>query len=203
MAADQTASPPIYPVILCGGSGARLWPLSRALYPKQFLPLAAERTMLQETVLRFAPGQRFAPPVLLCNGEHRFIVAEQLQAAGIAPVRIVLEPVGRNTAPAACVAALLLLREVPDALMLLSPADQVVADPPVLHAAIDAGTALARAGRLVTFGVPPDAPHTGYGYIKGAAPLDPCHTSQADTDRRTNSAWSGATPGDLRKNRLL
>ena len=172
MAADQTAAPPIYPVILCGGSGNRLWPLSRTLYPKQFLPLAAERTMLQETALRFAPGPRFAPPVLLCNDEHRFIVAEQLQAAGIAPARIVLEPVGRNTAPAACVAAMLLVREDADALMLLSPADHVVADDGALHAAIEAGAALARAGRLVTFGVPADAPHTGYGYIKAARPID-------------------------------
>ena len=172
MAAARPAAPPIHPVILCGGSGTRLWPLSRALYPKQFLALAAERTMLQETALRFAPGPCFAPPLLLCNDEHRFIVAEQLQAAGIAPARIVLEPVGRNTAPAACVAALVLVRENADALMLLSPADHVVAERAALHAAIEAGAALARAGRLVTFGVPPDAPHTGYGYIKAAEPID-------------------------------
>ncbi len=172
MAADLTAAPPIHPVILCGGSGTRLWPLSRALYPKQFLPLAAERTMLQETALRFASGPRFAPPLLLCNDEHRFIVAEQLQVAGIAPARIVLEPVGRNTAPAACVAALLLVREDADALMLLSPADHVVADDDALRAVLEAGVNLARAGRLVTFGVPPETPHTGYGYIKAAAPID-------------------------------
>src|SRR6202161_3118746 len=100
------AKPVVHPVILSGGSGTRLWPMSRAHYPKQFLPLASERTLLQEAALRVAEGERFAAPMFIANDEHRFILAEQLRTIGVTPRAIVLEPTGRNTAPAACVAAL-------------------------------------------------------------------------------------------------
>lgn len=154
----------IHPVILCGGSGTRLWPLSRADYPKQLLRLIGDNTMLQDTALRFS-GPGFQPPLLLCNETHRFLLAEQLRQAGIAPARIVLEPVGRNTAPAAAIAALMLTAQDSDALMLISPADHVIADPAGLAAAIHQAAALAADGSLVTFGITPDAPETGYGYI--------------------------------------
>lgn len=162
----------IHPVILSGGSGTRLWPLSRALYPKQFLPLACERTLLQDTALRLAAPELFLPPLVICNAEHRFIVAEQLRAAGIAAERIVLEPVGRNTAPAAAVAALLLGADEPDALVLIAPADHVVAEPSKLLEAYAKASRLADDGRLVTFGVAPDKPYAGYGYIERGAPLE-------------------------------
>ncbi len=166
MAADPETRKVIHPVVLCGGTGTRLWPLSRALYPKQFLPLAADETMLQQTLRRFEDPALFGAPILLCGDEHRFIVAEQLRAIGIAPARILLEPVGRNTAPAAALAALLLSRTEPEALMLVSPADHVIADRPAMHEALAAAADRAAAGDLVTFGVPPASPHTGYGYIK-------------------------------------
>src|SRR6478752_9480548 len=107
----------ITPVLLSGGSGTRLWPVSRALYPKQLLPMTAERTMFQETVARFSTAPDFAPPIIVCNDEHRFIIASQIQAVGITPERIVLEPLGRNTAPAAAVAALLLSGSSKETLM--------------------------------------------------------------------------------------
>jgi mannose-1-phosphate guanylyltransferase / mannose-6-phosphate isomerase len=159
----------IHPVILSGGSGTRLWPMSRAQYPKQFLPLVSERTLLQEAVLRVGDPARFAAPTIIANDEHRFIVAEQLRLAVIKPRAIVLEPMGRNTAPAACVAALTLAAE-PDALLLLLPSDHAVANLPAFLAAIDCAAAAAAAGRLVTFGIDADRPETGYGYIhRGAA----------------------------------
>src|SRR5437868_7468817 len=113
----------ITPVLLSGGSGTRLWPVSRALYPKQLLPMTAERTMFQETARRFLGAAGFAPPLVVCNDEHRFIVAAQIQEAGVTPRKIVLEPLGRNTAPAAAIAALLLAEQSPDTLMLLAPSD--------------------------------------------------------------------------------
>jgi nucleotidyltransferase-like protein len=103
---DRDSRPALHPVILSGGSGTRLWPMSRAQYPKQLLPLLSERTLLQETALRVADGKQFAPPLIISNDEHRFIVAEQLRVAGVTPATIILEPLGRNTAPACCVAAL-------------------------------------------------------------------------------------------------
>jgi len=166
----------IHPVILCGGSGTRLWPLSRADYPKQLLRLIGDNTMLQDTAMRFArPG--FAPPLLLCNESHRFILAEQMREIGTAPARIVLEPVGRNTAPAAAIAALMLTAQDSEALMLISPADHIIADPDGLTAAIRDAAPLAATGSLVTFGVTPDAPETGFGYIRRGAAIagGPCH----------------------------
>ena len=161
----------ITPVILSGGSGSRLWPLSRSLYPKQFLPLASELTMIQETALRVA-GERFAAPLVICNEEHRFIVAEQLRAQAVRPAEIILEPVGRNTAPAVCVAALKLLAAGEDGLMLVMPSDHVIAAPERFLEAIGKAAAAAAAGALVTFGITPARAETGYGYIKAGAKLD-------------------------------
>src|SRR6185312_767517 len=127
----------IHPVILSGGSGTRLWPLSRALYPKQLLPLLSERSLLQETALRVADVARFAPPIVIANDEQRFIVAEHLRRAEASPRAIVLEPMGRNTAPAVCIAALILLAAENDALMLVLPSDHAITALPAFLAAVD------------------------------------------------------------------
>jgi mannose-1-phosphate guanylyltransferase / mannose-6-phosphate isomerase len=161
----------IHPVILSGGSGTRLWPMSRAHYPKQFLPLTSRHSLLQEAVERVADA-RFAAPLFVANDDHRFILAEQLRALDVAPLAIVLEPIGRNTAPAACVAALALTASEPDALMLVMPSDHVITDLASFYGAIDRAAAAAGKGRLVTFGIDADRPETGYGYIKRGAPLD-------------------------------
>ncbi len=157
----------LIPVILSGGAGTRLWPLSRELMPKQLLKLTGERTLLQDTARRLG-----VPPVVVCNVEHRFIVAEQLREVGLEPRAVVIEPVGRNTAPAAAVAALMLADSDPDALMLLMPSDHLIADVPAFHRALEAAVPLAEAGRLVTFGIQPTNPNTGYGYIKRGKALD-------------------------------
>jgi mannose-1-phosphate guanylyltransferase/mannose-6-phosphate isomerase len=146
--------------------------MSRAHYPKQFLPLTSRHSLLQEAVQRVASDARFAAPLFVANDEHRFILAEQVRALEVTPIAIVLEPIGRNTAPAACVAALALSASEPDALMLVMPSDHVIADLPAFHAALDRAAAAARAGRLVTFGIEADRPETGYGYIKRGTPLD-------------------------------
>src|SRR3954468_10188623 len=143
----------ITPVLLSGGSGTRLWPVSRSLYPKQLLPMTGERTMFQETARRFTDAASFAPPLVICNDEHRFIIAAQIQDAGVTPNTIVLEPLGRNTAPAAAIAALLLTRQAPDTLMLLAPSDHVIDNLPAFLAAVQAAARAARQGRLVTFGI--------------------------------------------------
>ena len=156
----------LYPVILSGGSGTRLWPLSRAALPKQLLPLASELTLVQETVLRLDGLPDLAAPLIVCNNEHRFLIAEQMREIGIAPLGICLEPVGRNTAPAAAVAALVLTRRDPDAVMLLLPADHLIEDVAAFHAAVGEGLKAAGRGHLVTFGIVPGSPHTGYGYIQ-------------------------------------
>jgi mannose-1-phosphate guanylyltransferase / mannose-6-phosphate isomerase len=161
----------IHPVILSGGSGSRLWPMSRAHYPKQLLPLAGAQTMLQETARRVSGETGYQPPLIIANNEHRFIVAEQLQQAGVSPRSIILEPVGRNTAPAAAIAALLLVREAPDAIMALLPSDHVVSDKAGFDNAMDLALEAARDGGLVTFGVQPDRPETGYGYIRRGVEL--------------------------------
>jgi mannose-1-phosphate guanylyltransferase/mannose-6-phosphate isomerase len=153
------------PVVLSGGSGTRLWPLSRELYPKQLLPLVGEHTMLQDTVLRLG-GLDAAPAIVVCNDAHRFLVAEQLRQLDAAPQAIILEPVGRNTAPAIALAA---LRASPDALLLVLPADHVIRDVPAFQAAVRTAMPAAQAGKLVTFGIVPSTPETGYGYIKQAA----------------------------------
>jgi mannose-1-phosphate guanylyltransferase/mannose-6-phosphate isomerase len=161
----------IHPVILSGGSGTRLWPVSRSLYPKQLLPLATDRSMLQETALRIA-GPDFAAPLVICNVEHRFIIAEQLRELGITPAAILIEPVGRNTAPAVAVAAHFLARDLEETLMLVLPSDHLIADDAAFQRAVATAAQAAASGRLVTFGMTPDCPETGYGYIRRGDPLD-------------------------------
>ncbi|HLF97424.1 MAG TPA: mannose-1-phosphate guanylyltransferase/mannose-6-phosphate isomerase [Methylococcaceae bacterium] len=161
----------LYPVILSGGSGTRLWPLSREAYPKQLLPLASDRSLLQETVLRLTGLPAVADPLLVCNHGHRFLVAEQLRELDVSPLAIFLEPVGRNTAPAIAAAAYELLRRDEDAVMLVLPADHLILDVDAFQQAVArAGHAVAD-GNLVTFGIVPDRPETGYGYICQGQPL--------------------------------
>lgn len=162
----------IHPVILSGGSGTRLWPLSRQAYPKQLLPLMSERTMLQETAARTASDPGFVDPIIVCSDEHRFLVAEQLQDAGIEPRRIVLEPVARNTAPAAAVAALLVVAEDPEGVMLVQPSDHHIADAVAFRKAVSAGLGAAKQNFLCTFGIKPTRAETGYGYVAAGIPIE-------------------------------
>jgi mannose-1-phosphate guanylyltransferase/mannose-6-phosphate isomerase len=162
---------PVIPVILSGGTGTRLWPASRESLPKQLLPLVSDRTMIVETALR-APAQAgFAAPIIVCNEAHRFMVGEQLREAGITAARIVLEPEGRNSAPAIAAAAVLVAETDPDAPLWMMAADAAITDIPALHRAVAAAAAAARAGHVVTFGMTPTAAETGYGYIETGAAL--------------------------------
>jgi mannose-1-phosphate guanylyltransferase/mannose-6-phosphate isomerase len=156
----------MYPVILSGGSGTRLWPLSREHFPKQLLQLVGEGTLLQQTVTRLDGMRDVAEPIVVCNEEHRFLIGEQMRQIDKRPSAIVLEPVGRNTCPAVTLAALALKRQAEDAVMLVMPADHVIKNKSAFQAAIASGLPLAQAGRLVTFGIVPTAPATGYGYIR-------------------------------------
>ena len=185
----------IRPVLLSGGSGTRLWPLSRESYPKQLLALQGERTLLQQTALRVADPERFEAPIVICSAEHRFIIAEQLRELGTASPRIVLEPVGRNTAPATAAAALLALRDDPDAVLLVLPTDHTLASPDIFLEAASTGAPLARAGKLVLFGIVPRSPKTGYGYINVGRALAEAPTARAVSqfaekpDRETAAAY--------------
>ncbi|MCQ8847212.1 mannose-1-phosphate guanylyltransferase/mannose-6-phosphate isomerase [Alteromonas stellipolaris] len=158
------------PVILAGGSGSRLWPKSRAALPKQFLSLTSKNTMLQDTVSRLN-GIKTESPIFICNDAHRFLVAEQLRQKNVAHGGILLEPVGRNTAPAIALAALHATLKGEDPTLLVLAADHLISDVPAFHAAIEKASVLAEQGKLVTFGIVPTEPHTGYGYIKAGEKL--------------------------------
>jgi mannose-1-phosphate guanylyltransferase/mannose-6-phosphate isomerase len=158
-------------VILSGGSGTRLWPMSRRLLPKQFLPLVSERSMLQDTVLRLSGLADGMAPIVVSNNEHRFLVAEQLREIGGAPNAQILEPVGRNTAPAVAAAAMHVAASDPSGLLLVLPADHLIRDVAAFHTAVGAAAKIALAGWLVTFGIRPSEPATGYGYIERGEPL--------------------------------
>ena len=162
----------IHPVILSGGSGTRLWPMSRTLYPKQLLTLLGRDSLLQQTVLRVADAGRFAAPLLVANEEHRFIIAEQLREIAAAPGAMLLEPAGRNTAPAACVSALALSETDPAALMLVLPSDHTIGDVAAFLTAVDRAAAAASGGALVSFGIAPARAETGYGYIRRGGALE-------------------------------
>ena len=156
----------IVPVILSGGSGTRLWPLSREHFPKQLLALVGEKTLLQQTALRLQGMTEVQTPMVVCNEEHRFLVAEQMRQIDVSPAAILLEPVGRNTAPALTLAALKLQERDPNALMLVMPADHVIQNQNAFQAAVREGALLAAKEYLVTFGILPTKPETGYGYIR-------------------------------------
>ncbi|WP_134724675.1 mannose-1-phosphate guanylyltransferase/mannose-6-phosphate isomerase [Paracoccus luteus] len=167
----------ITPVLLSGGSGTRLWPVSRKSFPKQFAPLIGERTLFQASALRLS-GPRYGAPVVMTNADFRFIVTEQLAEVALDPAAILIEPAGRNTAPAVLAAALYLAQTDPDAVMLVAPSDHVVPDAEAFGRAVDQGLPLARAGRIVTFGIQPTRAETGYGWLEvegdatdGPAPL--------------------------------
>ena len=160
--------PLIHPVILSGGAGVRLWPLSRKLFPKTLLALHTHRSMLQETALRVM-GPRFAAPLIVTNAEHRFLVAEQMRAVGIPLAKIILEPMARNTTPAAAVAARYLSANDGNALMLVMPSDHVIDDAAAFRRAVETAVPAALSGALVTFGIAPSWPETGYGYIEAGA----------------------------------
>ena len=165
--------PNIYPVVLSGGSGTRLWPLSRALYPKQFIRFSKDQTstFFATTMRRLGVEQGFAPPIVVCNNDHRFLVRGEAEGAGIDPGAILLEPVARNTAAAIAVAALLVERNDPDGIVAVMPSDHVIKDEKGFVAAVRRAAAVASTGKLVLFGIAPSAPQTGYGYIRKGAPL--------------------------------
>ena len=173
----------IWPVILSGGSGTRLWPLSRSLYPKQLLPLVDSDSMLQATVSRVTDSGRFHPPVIVANEDHRFIIAEQLRQCSCEATAIILEPEGRNTAPAIALAARFILERDPEALLLVMPSDHLIRDTAAFATAVDAAVAAAvERNALLTFGIRPDRPETGYGYICCGAPLG-AHNDVHQVDR--------------------
>ena len=159
----------ITPVLLCGGSGTRLWPLSRKSYPKQFAPITGDTSLFQSSALRLA-GPGFAAPIVVTGGDFRFIVTEQMAAVELAPSAVLIEPAARNTAPAILAAALVLAEGAPDALMLVAPSDHVIPDAARFRAAVQAAAPAARAGRLVTFGIRPDRAETGYGWLELSQP---------------------------------
>lgn len=191
----------IQPVILSGGAGTRLWPLSREQYPKQLLAFQGENTLLQQTVQRLdglskVVGQAVAEPMIVCNEQHRFLVAEQLRAIGCEPAAILLEPEGRNTAPALTVAALAALNNGDDPVLLVMPADHVIADTAAYHSAVNTAAALADDGALVTFGIVPTAAETGFGYIRKGEPVvrDSVQPSVSNTQPSTRPTTVGPEP---------
>jgi mannose-1-phosphate guanylyltransferase/mannose-6-phosphate isomerase len=165
----------VFPVILSGGAGTRLWPLSREMYPKQLLALTSRHSMLQDTALRLSGIASAAAPIVVCNEAHRFTVAEQLRALSVEPSAILLEPIGRNTAPAVALAALKAQELDPDSTIVIAPADHVIRDTRVFQQAADVAADLAESGKLVTFGIVAHAPETGYGYIRRGDGLGPAY----------------------------
>lgn len=161
----------IIPVVMAGGTGSRLWPMSRELYPKQYLCLNGDKSMLQETISRLE-GLKIVPPILICNEQHRFLAAEQLRQLGLTAGNIILEPIGRNTAPAIALAALSAISDGEDPLLLVLAADHVIADKNAFHQAIKNAVPYAELGKLVTFGIVATGPETGYGYIERGGRLD-------------------------------
>jgi mannose-1-phosphate guanylyltransferase/mannose-6-phosphate isomerase len=174
---------PLIPVILSGGAGTRLWPLSREMFPKQLLALAGERTMLQETVARLAGVAGAAAPIIVCNEAHRFTVAEQIRELGAQASGILLEPVGRNTAPAVALAALHAMQQDPAAILIVAPADHVIRDARGFQQAAEVAAGLAKNGKLVTFGIVAHAPETGYGYIRRGEGQGPAYPVAQFTEK--------------------
>jgi mannose-1-phosphate guanylyltransferase/mannose-1-phosphate guanylyltransferase/mannose-6-phosphate isomerase len=163
--------PPVVPVILAGGAGNRLWPLSRQEFPKQLIPLLGEHSLVQQTALRFADPEHFAAPLVITGEAIRFTIAEQLRQVGVAPAALVLEPMGRGTAPAVAVAALLAAESDPNAVIMVAPSDHAVRDPASLHAAVAVAAEAARKDFLVTFSIVPTHAETGYGYVERGEPV--------------------------------
>jgi mannose-1-phosphate guanylyltransferase/mannose-6-phosphate isomerase len=163
----------MHPVVLSGGSGTRLWPLSRAMYPKQFIRFFGDRgaSFLAATLRRLPVEAGFAAPIVVCNNDHRFLVKDEAERAGVTPGAIVLEPVARNTAPAAAVGALVVARKDPEGILVVMPSDHVIEDEPAFVAAVRLAAKVATTGKLVLFGIAPRTPHTGYGYIRRGAAL--------------------------------
>jgi mannose-1-phosphate guanylyltransferase/mannose-6-phosphate isomerase len=183
----------IYPVILSGGSGTRLWPLSRAMYPKQFIRFfnGQSASFLGSTLTRLSQDAGFASPILLCNNDHRFLVKEELERSGIAPKSIILEPVARNTAPAIAVAAIAALRDDPNAVLVVMPSDHVVKNEAQFVEGVRRAARVAASGKLVLFGIKPSGPHTGYGYIRRGAAIEGTNNTAFKVDaffEKPNSA---------------
>ena len=170
--ANHDVKPSVTPVVLCGGAGTRMWPLSRGNFPKQFLNLFGNQSLLQDTVERVESIPNMQSAMLVCNHEHRFVVGDQLSGLESRPRRIIVEPASRNTAPAICAAALLLQREGPDALMLVLPADHIIKNVEAFSIAVATAALAATKGKIVTFGITPTSPHTGYGYIECGDEID-------------------------------
>ncbi|MBA4129842.1 MAG: mannose-1-phosphate guanylyltransferase/mannose-6-phosphate isomerase [Hyphomicrobium sp.] len=175
----------IVPVVLSGGSGTRLWPLSRSMFPKQFINFfnGNGTTLVGATLRRLTPEAGFSAPILLCNNDHRFLVKEELDRAGIQAKAIILEPVARNTAAAITVAALAAVRETPNAVLVIMPSDHAVKDEPRFVEAVRKAAEIAATGKLVLFGITPDSPHTGYGYIKRGASIPQSNGSAFTAER--------------------